>query len=409
VSDANDATDTTAGRILPEGSVTYRVYIDLMPGSKLIKIYGDVYHALKISSTASFYNNIDRPDYNFGFDMNKSWFTNNPTLGLDSWLTIGRALRSGSVYYSGILKEDDTDGSFIGGTNNNGGTAAIAGGLLVNAASNAGIPVTAADGYFPDAATFAPWIHTGFEDQFNNNLDTTVFGPIIIGSEFISNNAFIQQTSGVAGVDAENRVLIAQLTTKGEISFELNVELEEAGGGIVKYVADNDTLLPGEVVSPHLTYPAACGCLDANYLEYDASFSCPDSTKCLTLIVFGCMDSMACNYNPYANFNIKELCCYPGHCNDRDISIVCPEGNERLMLYPNPSSQKVTILVSEIQDNNARILLYNSIGHVVVDKKIDCESGTFTFELDISGIASGIYWIRLLNGEKSYSNLLIKN
>jgi len=34
---------------------------------------------------------------------------------------------------------------------------------------------------------------------------------------------------------------------------------------------------------------------------------------------------MACNYDPNANFNIPELCCYPGLCGDRDIAVVCPQ------------------------------------------------------------------------------------
>src|SRR5436190_23753691 len=43
ISDANDATDTIdgIGRILPVDSKTYRVYVQLEPGCKLKKIYGD--------------------------------------------------------------------------------------------------------------------------------------------------------------------------------------------------------------------------------------------------------------------------------------------------------------------------------------------------------------------------------
>ena len=58
VSDANDATDTTGG-ILESGSKTYRIYIQMKPGCKLTKIYGDNNHKLKIASTANFFNNID--------------------------------------------------------------------------------------------------------------------------------------------------------------------------------------------------------------------------------------------------------------------------------------------------------------------------------------------------------------
>jgi hypothetical protein len=140
VADANDATDTTQGRALQEGMRTYRIYLDLVPGSKVKKIFGNSNHPLRFTSTTDFYNNIDRPNAYFGYLINKSWFSGNPTLALDSWLTIGLA----STNYLGIPKPDDTDGSFIGGTYNNGGSAGIPGGLLVNSDPSAGLPVTVA-------------------------------------------------------------------------------------------------------------------------------------------------------------------------------------------------------------------------------------------------------------------------
>ena len=45
ISDANDATDTIGGQ-LEEGSTTYRIYVDLLPGSRLLSIYGDENHPL---------------------------------------------------------------------------------------------------------------------------------------------------------------------------------------------------------------------------------------------------------------------------------------------------------------------------------------------------------------------------
>ncbi|MBL0070880.1 MAG: hypothetical protein IPP34_03205 [Bacteroidetes bacterium] len=101
-----------------------------------------------------------------------------------------------------------------------------------------------------------------------------------------------------------------QLTTTGDLSFELNIEIEETNGGstnTVKYVASNDTLLLDEVVSPFLKYPSVCGCTDPDYLEYNSSFACNDAAQCLTLVVFGCMDTLACNYDSQANFSIPHF------------------------------------------------------------------------------------------------------
>src|SRR4051812_38004128 len=93
VSDTLDVTDTIDGaaRALPAGSKTYRIYLDLKPGYKLVKLFGDANHALKITSTANFFNNIDRPTQYFGYLIGKQYFRPNPTLALDSWLTLGQA------------------------------------------------------------------------------------------------------------------------------------------------------------------------------------------------------------------------------------------------------------------------------------------------------------------------------
>ena len=112
-----------------------------------------------------------------------------------------------------------------------------------------------------------------------NNLCCSV----VSGTEFISNNARLQNL-GVAGVDpALNHVLVAQLTTKGEISFELNIEVEEFDGSnsqIVQYVANDDILINDERISPFLKYPQSCGCTDPVYFEYNSDCSPCDICKC---------------------------------------------------------------------------------------------------------------------------------
>ncbi|MFM2190564.1 MAG: hypothetical protein RL491_950, partial [Bacteroidota bacterium] len=89
VSDVNDSTDTLGNIMLAPGSATYRVFVELATGSKLKSVYGDSNHPLMIQSTESFYNNTDRPNAVFGYQMNKNWFDDNATIALDSWLTLG--------------------------------------------------------------------------------------------------------------------------------------------------------------------------------------------------------------------------------------------------------------------------------------------------------------------------------
>ena len=57
VSNAADATGSIG--TLPAGSVTYRVYVDMLPGYEFQAAYGINTHVLKISTTTSFFNNQD--------------------------------------------------------------------------------------------------------------------------------------------------------------------------------------------------------------------------------------------------------------------------------------------------------------------------------------------------------------
>ena len=63
VSNAADsaASATAAGGNLPVGSVTYRIYADMLPGYKFQALYGVAAHPLTISSSTTFFN-----EENFG-------------------------------------------------------------------------------------------------------------------------------------------------------------------------------------------------------------------------------------------------------------------------------------------------------------------------------------------------------
>jgi hypothetical protein len=123
VTDSNDATDLIGGGV-EEGSVTYRIYVDMQPGTILKSIYGDAAHPFDISSTEIFFNN-ESDGQSFGKDFLKARYQEN-TVALDTWLTIGQTTRKqGPVTHYGILKYQDDNGSFIGGVNNDGGSELI--------------------------------------------------------------------------------------------------------------------------------------------------------------------------------------------------------------------------------------------------------------------------------------------
>jgi len=415
VSDSKDATDTTGGFLEP-GSKTYRIFLQLKPGCKLISLYGDKSHTLKISSTADIFNNSYSGE-TFGKNIRLNSLRKN-TVALDSWLTIGQVTSKSANTYFGIPKSDDTDGSIIGGVNNDGGSKAVPGGLLTNSDPSAGPALTVSDGMDTLASFPTNWVTKGFLDPISGE-DSTIFGSIKRGKEFVSNNASIA-SSGITGVDPDkNQILIAQITTKGEISFEINAQVYDPSvknGYSSFYVADgNDTVLNNEKkiinVSPYLKYPPTCGCTDKNYMEFSKKYLCSSNEACKTRIVLGCMDPTACNYNPDANYNVQYLCCYPGLCYDRDLSNACPQDGETVLqldIYPNPATNAVTIRSSEVRSKDSRYVIYNYYGRAIFEKELGVIDGKILDNLNVDNYEPGIYLVRLFAGSASDSRMFIK-
>jgi hypothetical protein len=236
VSDKNDATDEKSGMVLPEGSTTYRIYADLAPEWVMQVVYGSPLNPLHIETTTTFFNHHDRGNA-MGTDISVNRLPEN-TVALDSWITIGTACST----HHGVLKEEDTDGSIIGGDKNDGGSAAVKGGLLKNNAKSAGIPLTEADGMIPmKPERIVPYGLDFDELRFTKEANA-----------LSTDNGAWSVPGGVKGPTDSNRVLIAQLTTNGSLTFELNIQIRNIeSGNTERWVAKNPAW--DEFTHPSLT------------------------------------------------------------------------------------------------------------------------------------------------------------
>jgi hypothetical protein len=217
VSDADDAMDSDGGS-LPEGSVTYRVYIDMADGYELETVYGAGGSPLTFDTTTEFFNNEDRGATS-GHLINDSRLDEN-TVALDSWIAFGGA----SDAHLGVLKPLDTNGSIVGGTNNDGGSEGTAGGLLVNDDPSAGIPLTVCDGL----VSGTPPALTVIGDMVG--ALNTHFDDVNSSGGFISVAGAYSTIGGLPGTNSENQILIGQFTTTGDFSFSLNFRLDGPSG-----------------------------------------------------------------------------------------------------------------------------------------------------------------------------------
>jgi hypothetical protein len=228
--DSIDAVNNGAVYPLYVGSTTYRVYANLLPGYKLVNLFGNVQHPLNIETSTAFYN-----DPNFGFKVYQGTSLNNTkknTTLIDSYLSMG-GVANGLM---GVLKSEDTDGS-IGNLQ----------GILANTDPLMGLPITganSADGLMPGTP------NTPSVLGLSNELD--IFDQTA-GSLFTTTNGAVSTLGGVEGVTASNHVLIGQFTTNGDFSFKLNLQiLTPVAGESQIFVADTPT--GTELTDTSLTY-----------------------------------------------------------------------------------------------------------------------------------------------------------
>lgn len=239
--DANDeanAVDNGSVVALPVGSVVYRVFVDMTDGYKFSQMFGTAEHPMTVNATADFYN-----DPSYGVTVNPAAISANNirkfTALIDSWFTTGGA-SNGKV---GVLKIEDTDGS-VGNQQN----------ILANNPGGCfGFPINGAnaqDGMTPNSpTTYLVPNSLGISGALEA-LDQTA------GSSVLIDGGAIAALGGIVGPTATNRVLVAQFTVNGDITFALNVQLVNASTNVAEnYVASSP--IAGELTHPTLTYNSA--------------------------------------------------------------------------------------------------------------------------------------------------------
>ncbi len=235
VTDAVDAANSTPA--IPVGSVTYRIYADMLPGYKFQTCFGIPAHPMTMTTTTYFFN---QSDFGGSFPTFSSTNAKKNTVMLDSWLSAGGACGG----FNGVPKSEDNGvGNFV---NSNVPQ------LLQNNAAQAGIPLTTQDGMLagtvPNAGSLG--IDPAMLDLFGDGSAN--------GNTFLVPDGSWYCLAGAPGpIPASNKVLIAQITTNGIFHFELNIQIGTPSGGTENYVYSNPTGV--ELTAPFLTqthYPA---------------------------------------------------------------------------------------------------------------------------------------------------------
>ena len=412
VADDADAANTDGGPGLISGAKVYRVYVDMLPGYKLITVGGFPGFPMTIGTTTAFFNNEDRGEP-WGRNIPANNLDDN-TVAIDSWLTLGAA----SNQHWGVLKSADTDGSIIGGANNNDG-------LIANDAAWAGTPLTESDGLYatgtaPPQLGFLGDPPTCFDPEGSNTYTNDNFGWFVLG--------------GIEGPTEENRVLIGQFTTDGEFSFCLNLTVKLPADSVcddpnchnfMEFLATlepADTVGGGYAVQNKFTHPTLCFTSSSAVVDCEGN---PDGTA---------LPGTSCNDNNdlTANDTWTDACeCLGDDCEgvqggDALPGTACDDGNgdtendiwsstclcagtptgieERGMfaavsVAPNPTAGLTTITFPQGLSAATRMYVMNALGAEISTTTLSILAPGATHTLDLSGHALGMYQVRLVSSE----------
>ncbi len=289
-----DYLNNTVGATYPitAGTKVYRIYVDMAPNYKLNTVNGSPLpqgggpspNPLDFTTTTTFWN-----EDGFGGETPPQTARFDDGAAFDSYITIGTTGRSGSAVgcgtntqQVGTLRTADTNGNLT--------LCAVYEGFATPAVN---------DGNIPGTVPALTYNLGGLIDFAALNADGSSL--VVIG------DAWATLPNG-PGVDpaGTNRQLIAQLTTDGDLSFHINVQLQTPDNSALEtYVWQ--TAGAGEVVSPFLTYPAA---------------GTPD---CLGVIGGTALPGTACNDNNVCTINDlwSAQCVCAGTIQDTDGDGTC--------------------------------------------------------------------------------------
>jgi hypothetical protein len=219
VTDKSDNYDTLHNGFVPVKSVVYRIYLDLKPDYTFQAAYGSPGHTLYFESTEPFYNHIEFGNASPAFipehTLSKS------LVSIDSWLTASCAAENHLAIP--VALDDTTTDVHIRFP-----------AALKDAQAKNAFPFR--DGMMRTTQAL-PQITFYNMDDAKRNIHTAQGIHRIV----IENGAWACMGKGVYGLNPkeENLVLIAQLTTRGKLSFGLNVMIGTPDGKSERYVYQN--------------------------------------------------------------------------------------------------------------------------------------------------------------------------
>ena len=235
-----DATEATTA-----GLTRYRFYVDMMDASDTFSaVFGNSEQPLLVNVPSGAFNSSFNSSWSAS-GINPAFLSMFPEMADDTYATIGL---TGPASASGIAGAAD--------------------------------PGLAED---PDQSITPFFLTDGA---------TSLAADMIVGSSW-----FVLNDAGNAAPDANQQVIVLQVTTAGEVSGQINVQVFPMGDGdqaqVLNFLFDGAGTYAAEGSGN------ACGCTDENADNFDPTAEYDDGS--CVFVIPGCTDATACNYAEDAN------------------------------------------------------------------------------------------------------------
>ncbi|MBO7277644.1 MAG: fibronectin type III domain-containing protein [Bacteroidales bacterium] len=244
------------------------------------------------------------------------------------------------------------------------------------------------------------WQAAGSETQWELQLDETE--PIIV-------NAPVYQFTNLA--NGEHTVKVRAICSEGNYSewasldFVKQVILPQIATTDATNITDNSatltaTLTPGneEISSVGFKYRVS------NQEEWTIVSYTGENFEAITVEITGLVAATEYEFKAFVTCGENE---YEGEVKTFSTLASLQDALSNTMtinLYPNPAKYVSTLNISDL-DSDATITIANLKGQILV--KEDIKANTTTYEIDLSGFASGVYYINVLSEGKVITKKLI--
>jgi len=131
--------------------------------------------------------------------------------------------------------------------------------------------------------------------------------------------------------------------------------------------------------------------------NYFANAITGDTTQSIVVTMNGCYSVMVIDSNGCTG--VSDSVCFSTGINEIAT-------NEGFSIYPNPTNGIFTIQLG-IKNYESGIRIRNVLGQLIYEENIKTSSGTTTKDIDLSHEPSGIYFLELLVGDKTYNRKIV--